>query len=464
MIVQSLTLGWLPLAIAALILYWAGFDSIAIAAVLGLVSVAIFYFALASIKRGSDRIDAAIDQSETTHWVVGSRVRVYVDAAGRIWFRASDIAALIPQNVNSEKFARRYPKGYSRANPAVDAWYLTRETLSAIAARDYAEATSRLMAAIDREIVGVHRDLPANPDTPKPVHARPPATKANWLLRHWHGQLGLMISLFGSGSGVAALALLLHLINGPEDITVHYRLAAVQYLLFAIGTAVVLYWWGRGVIHAAQRWIAADRPILVALLSMAVGMGAVGVAASQVIDRERQYLLTEFLTIVSDADPKATVELFEGGHEIVVEGEMGFGTTNRVRALLAENPQVRLVSLTSPGGRAAEGFALMHEIEARKLNTLAWQTCMSACTAAYLGGVQRFATAETQFGFHRSGFHWRKDDGQLSESDHKLVARMRELSIDERFITRSIEPSIHGLYEPRVHEAVAAGIVTEVWR
>lgn len=464
MIVPSLTLGWLPLAIAALVLYWTGFDSVAIAAALGLLSVAILYFALSSLKRGSDRIDAAIDQSEVTHWLAGSRIRIYIDTAGRLWFRASDIAALIPQDVSSERFVRRYPKGYSRVNPAVDALYLTRETLSAIAARDYAATTSRLMAAIDREIVGVHRNLPAKSDTAKPVHTRPSTTKANWLLRHWHGQLGLMTSLFGSGSGVAGLALLLHLINGPEDITVHYRLAAVQYLLFAIGTAVVLYWWGRGVIHAAQRWIAADRSILVALFPMVLGMGAVGIAASHVIDRERQYLLTEFLTIVRDADSKATVQLLANGHEVVVEGRMGFGTTNRVRALLVENPQVSLVSLTSPGGRAAEGFALMHEIEARKLNTLAWQTCMSACTAAYLGGVQRFATEETQFGFHRSGFRWRKDDGKLSESDHKLVARMRELSIDERFITRSIEPSIHGLYEPNVHEAVAAGIVTEVWR
>jgi hypothetical protein len=463
-LLQSLMLGWLPLLLAAAMLMGTGVESSLGPIALGLISVAVLYLVLASFRQGSDGVEASVDASETTHCFAGTLVRVHVDAMSKPWLRATDVASCLSFPLKSGQLARRFPKEFARANPALATWYVSRPMLSKLAAMAYREQTSRFIAWVDREILGTDRALSdATSNVPQPHPQAAPAARS-WIARHWSGEAGLPMAVFGVGTVVAVVVSMLLTIDGPEDITLHYRFAAMQYLLSVTVATGLLYWWGRGVVQAAHRWVIADGSPLFAALAALAGFAAVGFAVDQAIDRERQYLLNEFVTVVSDSDSPARVWLYEGDKVVIVEGHLGFGTTNRFRELIERSPKVRLVSLQSYGGRAAEGFALMKEIADRRLNTLAWQECMSACTAAYLGGVERYATDETRFGFHRSGFHWQKAANGLNQDDWAMLQKMRSLQIDRRFIARALQPSIHGMYEPPVADAAAAGVVTEVWR
>ncbi len=65
------------------------------------------------------------------------------------------------------------------------------------------------------------------------------------------------------------------------------------------------------------------------------------------LDTEKQYFLTEFFTILLDAGHKPEVRFDANFNRIVLDGALGFGTTNRVRQVLAQYPQARIIELKS---------------------------------------------------------------------------------------------------------------------
>ena len=65
---------------------------------------------------------------------------------------------------------------------------------------------------------------------------------------------------------------------------------------------------------------------------------------------------------------------------------------------------MRTVILSGPGGRASVGFALFQMFRERKLATHVSSTCASACTIAFLGGVERTVSPSGRLGFHAASF------------------------------------------------------------
>lgn len=110
-----------------------------------------------------------------------------------------------------------------------------------------------------------------------------------------------MTAIFGGGVLVASACLLVHLLKEPVSITLHYRLSALIYVTQVIVVSGGMYWWGRGVLHSTQRWIAADRSLFAALLAFALGFGGVFYGLSHIVDTDKQYFLTDFFTILLDA-------------------------------------------------------------------------------------------------------------------------------------------------------------------
>lgn len=70
------------------------------------------------------------------------------------------------------------------------------------------------------------------------------------------------------------------------DITLHYRLSALIYVTQLAVVSVGMYWWGRGVLYSTQRKLAADRSLLVALLTSTLGFGSVFYGLSTMVDTE----------------------------------------------------------------------------------------------------------------------------------------------------------------------------------
>lgn len=69
--------------------------------------------------------------------------------------------------------------------------------------------------------------------------------------------------------------------------------------------------------------------------------------------------------------------------------------------LLMENPEVDTVVVSGGGGLSWPAYEMAAKIEAFGLNTIARNTCVSACTTILLGGRDRSMEPGARLGFHR---------------------------------------------------------------
>lgn len=425
------------------------------------ISIALLLAVMSSLGRGMQAVDALLDRSETTHRYGVDDFRVFEDDSRGLWLRVADLRRIAQLKLSDRTLFRQYPKGFGEANPLLEARYLHVDAL-----RDLAR-TSRQISLVnvsqwaDGDLLGIQRfDRQMGASKEKSILSV--AKPRHWLSRHWHGQLGLLRSVLVGGFLVAALGYAASLIDGPAEITEHYqRGSALELgrLLLVTGT---LYVWARGVLYSAVRWVAADRSLWMAVLACLIGFFGLSAALSQVMETERQYLVTEFLTIVTDSDQKPTVRYFAEDQRIQMVGEMGFGTTLRVRQILTMHPEARVLELKSFGGRIAEGIALRTLIVRHRLDTFVRHECMSACVAAFMGGEQRLIAESAKIGLHRAGFHWQEADSGPSLEDLSEADYMRHIGVAEAFIDLAQRPSIHGMFEPVPIDVLASGLATAI--
>jgi hypothetical protein len=458
----ALKFGIVPLLVGGAILHLYGARSGWEAFAFILLSISLVYWVMVSLKRGTNAVHDAVEATEAVHHFSSHAFRVFVDDKGNIWLRAGDIKRYLQHEHSHSLLCRRFPMRYRQINPALDAWYVHAGIVKDLVGRSHNEADYRFLNWVTQTLPGLQRfDRSMGGRVPaKARHAK----FNNWLVRHWRGEVGLFSAILLGGLLAGGAVWITSVFEPKGDITLHYREAAKWALVQVILLAVGLYWWGRGVMMAAQRWIASDRSVLVALVAMGLGFAGVEFGLSQVVDMERQYLITEWYPIVTDRDPKAEVTFDPKSRRILLKGQLGFGTTNRLRAVLAENPGATGIELHSPGGRVAEGIAAQKVVWEHRLDTYVRRGCASACISIYLGGRNRYITPNGRMGLHRSGHHWKADDGKMSPTDEAEAKYMRRLGIEEGFIQRSLAPSIHGLYEPTAAEVLAAGLATTEWR
>jgi len=473
----------LPLLVAFAVLYLFGMRSWVATGALLVISLAVLYLGVSSTLQGARQAQDARDTGERAFRYAGRDFRVFVDDKDEVWLRAADVKRFVAHGQSDAVLAQRYPSGFGRVHPQLDACYLHHTALRDLLVNSNAnnskinniEAVQRFLLWVQKDVLGMVRfergmAKAASPATALSTRQRRPAAKsrrmvrAHWFVRHWRGEVGLMAAVFGGALLVGSASWAVHLLRGPVDITLHYRWSALIHVAQLAVVSGGMYWWGRGVLHSTQRWVAAERSLLVALFATVIGFGGVLYGLSTMIDTEKQYFLTDFATIMLDADNKPKVQFDAKSNRILLDGELGFGSTNRVRALLAGHSQVSGIELKSYGGRAAEGFALMELIVENNLQTYVKAECMSACVYAYVGGWPRHVASTAQFGLHRSGYAWQAAGKERNSSDEAFAANLRSVGVDEAFIHRGLEPSIHGMYEPTAQEVLAARLGTAEWK
>ncbi|TNJ48181.1 hypothetical protein [Phaeobacter sp. B1627] len=91
------------------------------------------------------------------------------------------------------------------------------------------------------------------------------------------------------------------------------------------------------------------------------------------------------------------------GERLRFEGEITYGLTARLQALLATLPELREIELTSPGGHVYEARGAAQAIAAAGLETVASGECTSACTLLFIAGSRRRLAPGARLGFHGYG-------------------------------------------------------------
>lgn len=458
----ALKFGIVPLLVGGAILHLYGARSGLEAFAFILIAVSLIYWVMASLKSGTNAFHDSVEATEVAHHFSSHRFRVFVDDKDSIWLRAADVKRYLQHAHSHSSLCRRFPMRYRRINPALDAWYVHVGIVKDLVGRSPHEADYRFLNWVTQTLPGLQRFDSSMGSSGRTTghHAK----SGNWLALHWRGEVGLFSAILLGGLLAGGAVWFSSVFQPKGDITLHYREAAMWALAQVILLAGSLYWWGRGIMMAAQRWIASDRSVFVALVAMCLGFAGVEFGLSQVVDMERQYLITEWYPIVTDRDPKPEITFDSYNRRIILKGDLGFGTTNRLRAVLNEHPEATGIELDSPGGRALEGIAARDLVRKHGLDTYVQRDCASACVSVYMGGRNRYITARGRMGLHRSGFQWKADDGKMNPSDESEAQYMRQMGIDEGFIQRSLAPSIHDLYEPTAAEVLAAGLATREWR
>jgi len=151
------------------------------------------------------------------------------------------------------------------------------------------------------------------------------------------------------------------------------------------------------------------------------------------------------------------------GATLNIDGTYGMGSDQAVRRALEQNPKIREVVLTGPGGRIGAGVEIARMIRNRRLATRVDTACASACTIAFLGGVERSIAPSGKLGFHRASFPGMSDD-DMFEANRDMKRFLLSAGVAAGFAQRVLDTPADSIWVPTPEELLAARVVKRVNR
>lgn len=162
-----------------------------------------------------------------------------------------------------------------------------------------------------------------------------------------------------------------------------------------------------------------------------------------------------------EVDAKTSIELGPTGVDVRLTGTLTEGAGGQLSALLARNPLVARIHLTSEGGLVDEGEALRKVVAAHHLTTFVPDYCVSACTLVLLGGRERLMMTGARIGFHapfEEGLF-----GQVFQGD-MVAERASYISagVTREFTDKALAVASSDIWTPEAEVLVKANVVTGV--
>jgi hypothetical protein len=283
-----------------------------------------------------------------------------------------------------------------------------------------------------------------------------------YIARHWRGELTLPVSFWVN--------------NVALPLPVGFALGAFAAWITVTGdylrggSIAVLVCWPLLVLFSIWCWVGAWRSatahsetggssLWAGLAKLCVALGVIGTGASTLFDFVPN--IGPYLRMARGIDPigNVTATVSADGRKLVLDGPLGLGDGQRVRALTARAPGVKTVELNSPGGRLKEGEAIAALVKQASWNTRTTGACESACTFIHMAGTKKQLMPGAKIGFHRAS------SGSMNPmldrlANRELVRIYRDAGLPERFIERTLATPAWGMWHPSRDELVGAGLVS----
>ena len=162
------------------------------------------------------------------------------------------------------------------------------------------------------------------------------------------------------------------------------------------------------------------------------------------------------------------VTLLAGGRDVEFLGEISIDSVAALQQVLVTHPEVRVLQLTSPGGRRSAVNDIWLTLVQRNLTTVVPLFCASACAELFLAGKKRVLPEGAVLGFHQS--HIRFVGAIEAEaislvtaaSNTAMADRMVERGVDRSFAQRAIATPPNSFWYPSAQELRTAGVVTQL--
>jgi len=278
----------------------------------------------------------------------------------------------------------------------------------------------------------------------------------------WHdGTASLPQTLYFRGTW-AAIALLIGFgsisaaVFFGEDVTLAHIVTPA--VLCAAATAFAIF--QIGLVTIAARRVGGYGAFAATSAAAAAALLAIG---ALLIDRATPTLVEMWALYTGDVElNQLTVRVSPDGSTLYVEGSYGWGGEGAVRQALDQNPGIRTVVLAGPGGRIAVGGELYEMFRERKLATRVDDECASACTIAFLGGVDRSISPGGRLGFHRGSFPGLSDNDLYETNRDFRRFLLYQAKLTPQFVDRVFATPPDDIWEPTPQELLAGRVITRV--
>jgi hypothetical protein len=284
----------------------------------------------------------------------------------------------------------------------------------------------------------------------------------NYFSRHWAGHLSLPVSYWVNGALLSALiaAAVEHVgkryaseggsLKGISIVLLVYlAVSGLLWVWSSVGIWRSAYWHRRR--GGTPGWgFAARTMIVISILATLLRSGDLALAT------------TELGTLARGRDSLgeiARMSIGEEGSALLVQGKLAAGSAERFEKLLADSPAVKVVVLTSPGGRMLEAERIAALVRSRGLETRVDDHCMSACTSILLAGRVRTAPEDAKIGFHQPSFPGLSSYA-LSDAIEKTRAEYLAAGVNEMFVAQAMATPAQGMWFPGPEELVEARVLT----
>ncbi len=287
-----------------------------------------------------------------------------------------------------------------------------------------------------------------------------PTRKANYFVRHWHGDLSLGVSYWGNGFLVAFLfAIVVGIVAGVGQIASLRAVAILCIAMWLVWFALVVWQivgtWRSAGNHEARGgkkgWANAARFFLViGCLNLIVTTG------KTVIPQIAEY----WRILAGDTGfPAYEVRVLPSGNEVEFRGGLRAGSAKELERILKAVPQVKVLRINSVGGRIAEAQKMAKLVRERGLSTYTSEYCLSAATLVFVAGKERVVGEGAKLGFHSGSFPG-LDAEQLKQVNEESLQAMRSAGVPEWFINQAFATSSADMWYPTLEELRRANVIT----
>ncbi len=291
----------------------------------------------------------------------------------------------------------------------------------------------------------------------------PPRTGANYVIRHWRGDLSLprsywvnlvalRLALGGLEYGVLSFA---HQVDDPRPIVL-----AGAVLDLAI--CLVFVWQVVGVINCARKTKLRSTDHFwpnVAFVLVLLGI----VATITKLPTLLPAIWSEFtMALVPDPYNRYSFDISGDGTTLYVRGTLGFSFPAEFKSQLKEHPQVHTVIFDSLGGRMHSGLLVGEILSQGSYSTQVETKCASACVFAFMGGTHRTLGPLAKMGFHHPGWPSMISEQYVqAEITHEKEFLGRR-GVRSDFIEHAYATAFKDLWVPTTKELFDAGIINGV--
>lgn len=232
----------------------------------------------------------------------------------------------------------------------------------------------------------------------------------------------------------------------------------VPALLCIVTTAFAL--WQISLVSTAARRAALG---IRTYLTVGAAMGAIFAIGALIYDRAIPAILEMWAIYSGDeALNDLALSLSDDKTTLYVSGSYGIGGAEVVGQALRQNPGLRAVVLAGPGGRLGTAFEINRLIRERRLATRVETTCVSACTVAFLGGVDRSISRTAKLGFHQGSFPGMGENDMYESNRAMKQFLIYRGGVSADFAARVVDTPAGSIWVPTAEELMAGRVINRV--